>query len=268
MELTVIISYYKAIDNLKIILKALNNQSRKGFEVILSEDDNNVNTLNYLHENRSSFNFPIIHLNQKEDKGFRKNEMLNKSIMKANSERLAFIDGDCVPHKHFVKEYVLNLKEGCFYAGRAVMLSKKASETLLKKESLKGLNVLLLLLSNSDKVKVGIYSPFFSLSIKSRGLVGRNWGVMKKHLVSVNGFDEDYVFAGVGEDVDIEWRLLDSGIKRKSIKNKAIVYHIYHPKGYSEDNVRLNYVLLEKKKQLNNIKCLSGIQSIGTEKHE
>ena len=47
MELTVIISYYKALDNLKLILQSLALQSRKNFEVIISEDDYNEKTIEF-----------------------------------------------------------------------------------------------------------------------------------------------------------------------------------------------------------------------------
>ena len=98
--------------------------------------------------------------------------------------------------------------------------------------------------------------------MKSRGLVGRNWGAFKDDLLAVNGFDSDYVFAGVGEDVDVEWRLLENGVERKSLKNKAIVYHIYHKKVYSEVKVKKNYDLFYRKKNLKNIRCLNGIETI------
>lgn len=263
MGLTVIISYYKAIENLKVILLALNHQSVMDFEVIISEDDVNPGTVDFLNAHRQSYRFPIIHLCQKEDNGFRKNAMLNKSIMKASQEKLAFIDGDCIPHQHFVKAYIKHLKSNIFLSGRAVFLGQEVSEKLIKEQSLKSLNFLSLLLSNAGKIKDGIYSPFFPLSFKVRGLVGRNWGIMRKHLIDVNGFDEDYILAGVGEDADIEWRLLESGVKWKSIKNKAIVYHIYHPKNYSEDDVQKNFEILKEKKKLNHIKCLAGIEQLG-----
>ena len=262
MKLSVIISYYKNIENLKLILKALNNQSIGGFEIIISEDDNNYDTLDFIDKNKSNYSFPIQHLNQKEDTGFRKNEMLNRAIMAAKSDFVAFIDGDCIPNKQFVKEYVKNLKKDSFMSGRAVMLSKEISEKIVKNQSLKDLNFFSLIFSGSSKVKEAIYFPFFPLTYKIRGMVGRNWGIHKQNLIDINGFDTDYVFAGVGEDVDIEWRLMANGVKRKSIKNKAIVYHIYHDKVYSEVNVGNNYKKLEEKKKLNNIKCLNGILKI------
>ena len=76
--------------------------------------------------------------------------------------------------------------------------------------------------------------------MKDKGLLGCNWGILKKHLVEVNGFDEDYIRAAVGEDTDVEWRLKRSGIGSKSMKNKAIVYHLHHERSYSNEGVEKN----------------------------
>ena len=261
MELTVVVSYYKAIDNLKIILQALNNQSNNNFELILSEDDYNENTIKFILDNKHLYSFPITHLYQKEDNGFRKNSMLNRCIIASKAEKIAFIDGDCIPHKHFVKAYLNQLETGCFFAGRAVMLGEKISKRIIEKQSLKQMSFFALLFTSSEKVKDAIYFPYLSLSHKTRGLVGRNWGVNKKHLIDINGFDNDYVRPGVGEDTDVEWRLIESGVKMKSIKNKAIVYHIYHPRTYTQKEVRFNYDLMAKKQKANNYVCLSGINT-------
>jgi len=259
MKLTVIISYYKAIDNLKVILNALNHQSCKNFEVIISEDDFNEETIQFIKKFKDSYCFPITHLNQKVDNGFRKNSMLNQSVIQSKSDLLAFIDGDCFPHKHFVKEYIKNMDTEHFFAGRAVMLDEETSNKILKAKKLISINFFTILFSKSKHIKDGIYFPFFPLVINTKGLVGRNWGVHKINLTNINGFDEDYILPGVGEDVDIEWRLLESGIKRKTIKNKAIVYHLYHPRVYAESDVKKNYKLLAEKKITNNIICSNGI---------
>ena len=75
----------------------------------------------------------------------------------------------------------------------------------------------------------------------------------------MNGFDEDYKYAGVSEDGDIEWRLIAKGIRPESVKNKAIVYHLYHNKWYSDQNERLNFELMQQKVRQNQIKCSNGI---------
>jgi len=262
MKVTIVISYYKALDNLVIILNALNSQSDKNFEVIVSEDDFNEKTIQFIKETAPTLEFKIHHIYQKEDLGFRKNIMLNRAILTCTTDYMVFIDGDCIPHRHFVKEYRKNLAKAYFLIGRAVMLDKKMSESLRKEKSIHKLNLISILLSNSKHKKCTIYSPYFQLSIKTRGLVGRNWGIYKQHLIDINGFDNDYIFAGVGEDVDIEWRLLATGIKPKSVKNKAIVYHLYHNKVYSELNVAKNYELLYNKQQINNIKCINGLEQL------
>ncbi len=266
MEITIIISYYKALDNLKLVLKALDNQSRNEFEVIISEDDNNEETISYLKKNKHLYRFPIVHLNQKEDDGFKKNIMLNRSIMKSKADMLVFIDGDCIPHRHFVKEYINNKGQGYFLVGRRCMLGEKISSDMLKKESLERLNFLSLVFSDTTVVKESLYSPYFHLSTKTRGLLGCNWGILKQHLLDVNGFDEDYIKPGVGEDNDIEWRLEENGLRKKSIKNKAITYHIYHPRTYSEEGVYENFQMFYKKQEAGHIKCLNGIEKIGGKK--
>jgi GT2 family glycosyltransferase len=263
LQLTIIISYYKAPDNLKLILLALNEQSSNDFEVIISEDDHNEETKAFVELSRPFYRYPIHHIFQERDDGFRKNIMLNRSLLLCKTALVAFIDGDCIPHRNFVSAYIKNTKDGCFLSGRSVMLGENISATIKKNKAIPKLSFISLLLSDSKKIKEAIYWPFLSLSIKNRGLVGRNWGIKKKYLMEVNGFDEDYVYAGVGEDVDIEWRLLAYGLKRVPIKNKAIVYHIYHPRTYSQTDIKKNYDLLHEKRITRHVKCLNGIEKIG-----
>lgn len=261
MKISIIISYYKNLTNLKLILKALQEQSSKNFEVIVSEDDNNNETIAFLKESKSHYNYSILHVNQKIDLGFRKNMMLNKSIKISNSDFLVFIDGDCIPHKHFVKGYVEAKEEGVMVKGRRVMLSEKITTTLLNNFNLKILNTLNILFSKSTKKKETIYNPYFSLisTMKNKGLLGCNWGISKKTLYKVNGFDEDYVRAAVGEDTDIEWRLKGIGVTSKSVKNKAIVYHLYHKKTYSKEDVNFNNKVLKNKKTIGAYYCENGL---------
>jgi glycosyltransferase involved in cell wall biosynthesis len=262
IQLTIIISYYKALDNLKVILHAFEHQSVMDFEIIVSEDDDNEETISFLQDYTRTSSFTIHHLHQDKDIGFRKNMMLNKSLRFCRTDLVAFIDGDCIPHRHFVKAYLEQIREGIFLGGRAVMLGKNLSASILKHHSIDKLRYLTLLFSDSKKVKEGLHFPYFPLTHKIRGLSGRNWGVMKKYLFDINGFDEDYQAAGVGEDVDIEWRLMAYGLKRESIKNKAIVYHLYHPRGYGQEGVQHNYALLKSKQESKHIRCLHGIDNL------
>lgn len=262
IKISIIIAYYKAIENLKIILKAFNIQSCKDFEIIIAEDDNNQQTLDFIEKVKTDLKFQLIHLQQPKDEGFKKLAMLNRAIKISNSEKIVFIDGDCIPHKHFVKQYNKSINENTFCIGRAVMFDKKISNKIINSGSLKHLKFFKYLFSKSKKIKEGIYFPYFKLSFKTRGIVGRNWGCYKKILLDLNGFDEDYKFAGIGEDRDIEWRLKSYNAKGISVKNKAIVYHLFHERWYSSEKERENFKLMKTKIEKNNYKCLNGIEKI------
>ncbi len=266
MEISLIISYYKNIPNLKLILKALNQQSCKAFEVIISEDDNNPETIKFLRHNRKNYTFEIQHVHQEEDLGFRKNMMLNKSIRMANGETLVFIDGDCVPHKHFIMAYKSESKTGRILQGRRVMLGPILTEEILESQQLKSLFYWNLLFTKSSKLKEALYLKYFSIALDKKGLLGCNWGIKKEDIYKVNGFDEDYVNPGAGEDVDVEWRLKKAGLKTWLMKNKAIVYHLHHKRSYKTQVVWDNVAMMNCKQQDNNYKCLNGLEKISLSK--
>jgi hypothetical protein len=61
-----------------------------------------------------------------------------------------------------------------------------------------------------------------------RGMLGSNFSVAKSDLVAINGFDELYDGPGCGEDSDVQYRLSLIGVTGKSLRNLAILYHIWH----------------------------------------
>ena len=262
MKISLIISFYKNLENLDLIFQGLAAQSEKDFEVIVAEDDCSEETITFINEKKLIYKFGIQHLAQIRDDGFRKNQMLNRAIEASRSEALVFIDGDCIPHRHFIKAYEKAIVKDKILFGKRVNLGQTISQEILEDKAIQKISLTSILLSDSDKKKEGIYFPILSLKFKDTGLLGCNWGVLKDHLLQINGYDEDYISPGVGEDVDIEWRLKEKGLKMISMKNKAIVYHIYHPKGYSDSAVQANYKILEEKKEIGNITCLNGIEKL------
>ncbi|NJM93643.1 MAG: glycosyltransferase [Cytophagales bacterium] len=261
MILSIVISYYKNLPNLCLILKALGRQSFLDFEVIVSEDDFNPETTAYLSGLTSQLPFPLHHLQQETDWGFRKNQMLNRSIRQASAPMMVFIDGDCVPHPHFAKAYARHAEEGYMLYGRRVMLAPRFSEQWKQNPENTHPSLIQLLLSGSRKLEEAIYCPGRA-SHTERGLLGCNWGVHKKHLLAVNGFDENYVKAGAGEDVDIKWRLKWADVRMKSVRNQAIVYHLHHARGYSEAELRENLAYFERKRESRQTRCLNGLEKL------
>lgn len=261
VSLSVVVSYYRSPENLRVILEALRCQSEANFDVWLSEDDAHPDTPALIDEWKKRLPMQLHHLNQKADLGFRKNEMLNRCILATEAPRMAFLDGDCVPHRHWVRSYMKTLRPGIFGAGRSVMLDPTVSNRLRQRPAeARHLRWWHLLASGSTHIKEGVYLPSMALGPKNRGLVGRNWGAWRNDLIAINGFDEDYQHAGVGEDVDVEWRLLANGFSRVSMKQKALVFHLYHPRTYAEDDVQRNYRMMRQKQEAGRVYCLNGIR--------
>jgi len=64
--------------------------------------------------------------------------------------------------------------------------------------------------------------------------MGCNFSCWKEDMVKVNGWDNN--FQGLGrEDVELDNRLKRSGIKPKSVKFLARVFHIYHIQRKNDD---------------------------------
>ena len=137
VKCSVIISYYKNLDALELILSALRAQSAVGqFEVIVSEDDDSPSTVSFLHGFSSGSPYEIKHVSQ-EDKNFRKCMALNQSLKIAEGELIVFLDGDCIPHRRLVGQYLKNMAPKMVLVGRRVDLSKRLSEKILRSKKLK-----------------------------------------------------------------------------------------------------------------------------------
>lgn len=255
---SVIIAYYKNPMALALILDALNGQSFKDFEIIIAEDDIK-SELPFL--DKYDDNLIIKHVHQLQDTGFTKNATLNKALLVADGKYIIFVDGDCIPHQHFIKAYNKWMTEDAICFGRRVMIGPKTTQHLYQNKDRSNLSWIKLLFSDSKRLKYGLYFPYFRQR-RHHGIWGHNWCVAKVKLIEINGFDEDYQTAGVGEDVDIEWRLLSSGMTLYSIRYAAIQYHLHHNENYNDADVQKGMQQLKSKKNEGHIVCLNGLRKL------
>jgi glycosyltransferase involved in cell wall biosynthesis len=260
---SLIISFYKNIPALDLILKSLGRQSCKDFEVIIAEDADNKETKVFLDEQRLKYFFHIEHV-WHEDVAFRKTKINNDAVKVSKSEKLVFIDGDCVLHSKFIETYNTCIEEGKYFYGRRVMLGPKITDKLYASRNLKYFNLPRLLLSDSKEKQEALYIPFRrSRTNDSREIWGCNWGVLKKYLVGVNGFDEDYTKPCFGEDLDVGWRLkAQFGLKLTSLKNRAIQYHLHHPMNWNDLIEAQGRIIFDKKRMAGNAVCSNGIKKL------
>jgi len=226
------------------------------FEIIIADDGSSASFTEQLEKELSDYPFQCSHIWQ-EDKTFRKNRILNKSILAAGSEYLLFVDGDCVPHPKFVEEHLSYARAGTILTGRRVNLSEKITSLLTPAKVREGCLqsefyrlVADGLFGASYDVEKGIYIKSIylrkKLNSKLRGLLGCNFSACKKDILVVNGFDERYEAPSVGEDTDIQFRFELAGKSIRSINNIAVQYHLYHK---LQERPQRNIDLFEKVKK-------------------
>ena len=260
-NVSLIIAVYRRNDFLRLILRALELQTFRNFEVIVAEDCRDEETVVLLAEYCARGILPIKHVAQ-DDIGFRKNRIMNAAIKVARAEVLVFLDGDCIPHRNFVAAYANAVVPGFAYWGRRVMLGPRISARLNIGRMKLPITLRDLLLSDSRRIEEALPLRALGAQVKSRAISGCNWGICKRHLLAVNGFDEDYVSACVGEDVDVEERLILSGIKLKSMRNRAIVYHLHHRPNENADSHAANLQLMKDKIRRHGAICRNGLRSL------
>ena len=269
-KITIIISVYKNVKALRLVLDSIQNQTIKVDEIIVSEDGESVEMKDFI----STLNIDnLIHLTQ-EDIKWRKNIALNNSIKKASSEYLIFIDGDVVLHKRFVEGHIYcsKLKRVC--AGKRVELGAGYTEKLYNDEltidNLSNSFIRRIISLHKDKVRHyedGIYikpdSFLYNRFVQKKHinyLIGCNFSCYKKDIESINGFNEDYKLPAIGEDVDINWRFRADGTEVISCRNIANVYHLYHKKGFGTNEGEINNKILKENFDLNRFICLNGLK--------
>ncbi|WP_028864319.1 glycosyltransferase [Psychromonas aquimarina] len=252
LKASIIIAFYNNVTSLKMILTALNNQYENNFEVVIADDGSAEENVTQVEALSRDYNFDIHHV-WHEDKGFRKNKILNKAIMAASNEYLIFIDGDCIPQDQFVVDHLTHAEKNVCLNGRRADLSPKVSDIIRQENTphpnnLFKSHMLAILadyaLSRGKNIEKGLRITWLPLSKflnrKDKGLVGCNFSAHKEDILKINGFDERYEAPGIGEDSDIEFRLRQADIQINNIFFMANQIHLYHKElPRSEFNVSL-----------------------------
>ncbi len=266
VKVSLIIAFYKRIDYLKLVLAGLSRQSFKDFEIVIADDGSTIEIVKDIESLSREIPCPLIHV-WHEDKGFRKNKILNKAIVSSNSDYLIFIDGDCVPHSKFIEEHFAMRRENLCLTGRRVNLSERITKLLTAEKIKNGFlekNMLTLFSDSIFGKSAYVEKGFYFKSIiarklvnrKNRGLLGCNFSVSKKNMLEINGFDERYEAPSIGEDSDVQFRLEKLGVKIASLNNIAVQYHLYHK---LQERIKENLLLFEEVKKANQYYTSYGI---------
>ena len=238
-KLSLLVAVYNKWETFLCVLASIEKQSFRDFELIVCDDGSGLEFVTQLKSYMEQAPFAIRHI-WHEDRGFYKNEMLNRGILNSRSEYLVFLDGDCVLHPQFLEDHDTHRKSNVVLAGRRANLTPGVTQLVTPERIRQGflqtwwwffVLVSWWMKDNNSIKAIRIQSePWFRrLNKKPRGIVGCNFSLHKQDLIDINGFDMSYRAAGTGEDTDIEHRLKLKGVKIEPFCFRAIQYHLYHP---------------------------------------
>ncbi|WP_413578503.1 glycosyltransferase [Bdellovibrio sp. HCB290] len=237
-QVTLCLAFYNNTEFFNKVFASIEVQKFRNFELIICDDGSGKEAVSTIRAEYEHSAVSVVHL-WHEDRGFYKNEMLNRAILQARGEYLVFVDGDCILHPEFLKDHWNNRREGHTLAGRRVELTPRISSFIKAKHIRSGflhknwwwLFIALIWMKDNNALKGFRITSFLLYKIlnrKVRSLVGCNFSVSKTDLYKVNGFDMTYTKPGTGEDSDVDYRLSGVGVTPISLCYQGIQYHLYH----------------------------------------
>lgn len=235
-SVTVMVSTYNWKEALALSLRSLAEQSRPPDEVIVADDGSRADTAQLLGEIAKTFPVPLRHVWQP-DEGFRKARILNRAIAAAQGEYVIQLDGDMLAHSHFVEDHLSLARQGRFLQGTRIRTTVGETDRLLAGGQPRfGWFVDAYFRDDKDRSTYHFGRRHHTLRlpwlarIKSRSTghpMGCNVSFWREDLLRVNGYDERMHGYG-SEDLEIDIRLRNAGLRRSQIKFAALALHLEH----------------------------------------
>ena len=239
MKISVIVSTYNAEKWLEKVLIGYSNQTYKDFEVIVADDGSRPTTKELIDRYTANYPVTLRHI-WHEDKGYRRQELLNIAIVDAAYEYIIMTDGDCIPREDFVAVHAKFAEKGRFLSGGYCKLPMSTSEAITKDDIeaqrcfdvnwLKSIDKL----GFSQKLKLSsspvLATVLDNVTTTTPSFNNCNSSGFKADMIAINGYDERMKYGG--PDREFGERLENYGVKGKQIRHKAICLHLDHSRGY------------------------------------
>lgn len=233
---SLLVSTYNWKEALALVLRSVAGQSRLPDEVIVVDDGSREDTAEQLRAIARTFPVPLRHVWQP-DEGFRKSRILNRGIAAARGDYVIQVDGDMVLHRHFVADHLNLASPGLFLQGTRIRTTVAETARLI----------------GGGKPRFGLFADAYFRDdkdgstyhfgrrhhtlrlpwlarLKSRASghpMGCNVSFWRADLLKVNGYDERMHGYG-SEDLEIDIRLQNAGLRRSQVKFAALALHLEH----------------------------------------
>ena len=236
MRTAVVLTTYNRPDALAAALEGYLAQENARFELIVADDGSTDDTRRVAEEYARRAPFPVSHVWQ-EDRGFRAGAARNRALAHTQADYVIFSDGDCVPPPSYVARHVELAEPGWFLSGSRILLSDAFTRHVLAHgvpiHRWSAAHWLLAWVRRDVNRAAPLLTRGMDASFRKRspgrweGVKTCNFSAWRADLVRANGFDERYSGWGL-EDSDLVIRLLHAGVKHKSARYAAPVFHLWH----------------------------------------
>lgn len=258
----VIVTTYNRPDALAAVLDGFLAQDACDFELLIADDGSTDDTRRLIESYARHAPFALRHVWQ-EDLGFRPAAARNRALAATAADYVVFTDGDCVPPPDFVASHRALAEPGYFLAGNRLLLSERFTARALRErlplhEWGAGRWFAAWLRRDVNRMLPLLRLPDGPLRKRSpgrwQGVKTCNLSAWRADLARVNGFDESYSGWGL-EDSDLVIRLLRAGVRHKSARFAAPLFHLWH-----RDNDRSR--LAENRRRLDDILASERIEAV------
>ena len=239
LRVSVVLSTYQSPEWLERTVHGYAYQTHEDFELVIADDGSSDETRDLIDRLRGRTGLAIEHV-WHEDHGFRKSMILNKALCAAGSDYLVFSDGDCIPRADYLSVHVRNARPGHFLSGGYFKLRMAVSEAVTLEAIAEGLLFDPKWLRASGQpwsrglARLRARRPWSALldaiTPTRASWNGHNASGWKRDIIAVNGFDERMEYGG--QDRELGERLINSGIRAKQIRHRAICVHLDHARSY------------------------------------
>lgn len=235
MKASVIVATYNEPDRLVLALEGLRRQSRAPDEILIADDGSGEETTRVIEgfEPPPNCRFERV---WHADQGFRKWAVSNEAVRRSSGDWLVFLDGDSVPHRHWLADHLEASSRGDVLCGRRVKLgpefSRRVNLAMVRSGELERAFGPVLwhgLFGDNERVALGVRLPSLVARVlhpRPRKLMGVNFSVSRRAFEGVNGYDEEW--PGRRGDKDLDLRLERGGWRFVALINRAIVHHLHH----------------------------------------
>lgn len=241
MKLSAVMPVYNPLLHLDLVLESLCSQTSMVDELVITDDGSEEDVLGALRSRREGLPFPVVYVRQPR-RGARRARCRNNGIRIAGGDLLFFLDQDIILTPGYVAAFKACNCDRVFLVAHAIRLSEEQTARITVEDVRAGLHGRMPdrmqrkeLLSRCRRdfwaYRLHPLVPALGYRPKLRSGV---FGIQRRHIEAVNGFDETYEGWG-NEDDDLGRRLYRIGVRGRNVFVREFPLHLHHPMAESRE---------------------------------